>query len=251
MGDDFGVGWRREHPLHNVCVDGFYMGKYEVTQGQYDEVTGDTPSDNHSFFTNTEDYPVIRVSWSDTQHFIKELNKRGSISYRLPTEAEWEFAARGRGEKKKFAGGEKIDELAWFRQNSDDSYDPEKWDKKDEKDNPINYFTTEEYRENSKNSLVHTVGTKRPNSIGIYDMSGNVWEWCNDWFEEEYYNNSPKNNPKGPGNGSARILRGGSWYSMDWDTRCSVRFHHAPDFKNSSVGFRLILPGPKKDLAAN
>ncbi len=247
MGDDFGEGWRREHPLHDVCVDGFYIGQFEVTQGQYKEITGETPSDNHSIFTNTDDYPVIRVSWTDAQHFIEELNKRSSIDYRLPTEAEWEFAARGRGLKQKYSGGENVDELAWYRINSDDSYDPKTYDKKDEDGNPIDYFTTEEYREKAKNSMIHKVGTKGANSIGIYDMSGNVWEWCSDWYEEKYYRNSPKKNPQGPDDGSKRIMRGGSWYSMDWDTRCSVRFKHEPDFKNGSVGFRLVLSGPKKE----
>lgn len=246
MGDASGIGWRRERPVHQVCIDGFYIGKYEVTQGQYEEITGETPSDNHSLFSDTDDYPVIRVSWSDAQRFIEELRRKSSLDYRLPSEAQWEFAARGRVEKFKFSGSDILAQVAWYRLNSDRNYDPETFNKKDKDGKPVDYFSTQEYRNRSKNSLIHKVGTKAPNGLGIYDMSGNVWEWCSDWYEEKYYKKSPRNNPQGPDSGSTRVLRGGSWNSMDWDARCSVRFNHEPNFKNSSVGFRLVLPGPKK-----
>ncbi|MBA4348368.1 MAG: hypothetical protein C0415_00040 [Thermodesulfovibrio sp.] len=165
---------------HEVCVDDFYIGKYEVTQGQWKAIMGDNPS---RFEDCGDNCPVESVSWDDVQEFINKLNQKTEKNYRLPTEAEWEYAARSGGKNEKWAGTSNQSELgeyAWYRENSGDK--------------------------------THPVGQKKPpNGLGIYDMSGNVWEWVSDWFDVNYYKNSPKDNPKGPSSGSYKALRGGSW----------------------------------------
>jgi len=148
MGDTFGDGKKDEKPSHKVCVNDFYLGIYEVTQGQWEKVMGNNPSS----FKKGNNYPVERVSWEDVQQFIHRLNSQTGRKYRLPTEAEWEYAARSGGKQEKYAGTNQEGELkeyAWFTANSD--------------------FQT------------HPVGQKRPNGLGIYDMIGNVSEWCADW----------------------------------------------------------------------
>ena len=175
MGDIFDDGRLDQKPAHEVCVDGFYMGKYEVTQGQWKIIMGNNPS----HLNKNDNYPVDRVSWNDAQEFIAKLNKRSNKIYRLPTEAEWEYAARSCGQKEKYAGTnneEEVGEYAWNSTNTEDT---------------------------------QPVGLKKPNHIGLYDMSGNVWEWVQDWYAEGYYKISPKKNPTGPSTGKWRVLRGG------------------------------------------
>ncbi len=169
-----------EKPIHTVTISSFFMDKTEVTQGQYRKVMGKNPS----YFSGCDDCPVEKVTWHDANVYAKKVGKR------LPTEAEWEYAARGGVEtngsssQTKYAGSNNIKDVAWYEGNS--------------------------------GSKTHPVGQKDPNELGLYDMSGNVWEWCSDWYDSGYYKNSPKNNPKGPNSGTDRVLRGGSWHYYDF-----------------------------------
>jgi formylglycine-generating enzyme required for sulfatase activity len=204
MGDTFGDGSPNEKPVHEVCVDDFFIGKYEVTQGQWREIMGKNPSRSKDCGDNC---PVERLSWNDLQEFIKKLNQKTGKKYRLPTEAEWEYAARSGGKREKYSGGDDVDAVAWYSSNS--------------------------------GNKIHPVGTKSPNGLEIYDMSGNVWEWVTDWYAPEYYNNSPRNNPEGPDSGSSRVLRGGSWSYGAWSTRSARRLRSDPDLGLIGSGFRV------------
>ena len=208
MGDQFGDGSSDEKPVHKVRVHGFYMGKYEVTQGQWRAIMGANPSG----FKKGDNYPVERVSWDDAQKFIRKLNRKTGKNFRLPTEAEWEFTARSGGKKEKYAGSDSADEVAWYG-----------------------------YEKSGEST--HPKGEKKPNGLGLYDMSGNVWEWCSDWYGENYYNDSPRDNPKGPSSGSLRVIRGGSWGYSPRYVRAAYRRRYAPGGRDGSLGFRLVLPG--------
>ncbi len=199
-------GGSDEKPIHTVTLDDFYIAKTEVTQAQYREVMGKNPSD----FSGCDDCPVESVSWKDIQKFLQKLNKMTGEHYRLPTEAEWEYAARGGNKSRgyEYAGSNQIDAVAWYRDNS--------------------------------NSKTHPVGQKQANELGLYDMTGNVWEWCNDWYADDYYERSPQNNPEGPSSGSYRVLRGGSWDNDARYCRVAYRSRYAPDFRDYSFGFRLV-----------
>lgn len=211
MGDLWGDGDSDEKPVHEVCVDDFYIGKHEVTQGQWKEIMGNNPS----YFKDCGDNcPVEQVSWNDAQDYIKKLNRKTGKNYRLPTEVEWEYAARSGGKKEKWAGTSSESELgeyAWYRGNS--------------------------------GSKTRPVGQKRPNGLGIYDMSGNVWEWVGDWYHEKYYQYSPKDNPKGPGEDwrdlKSRVVRGGSWGSFPGGVRAAGRCRNYPVDRGSGLGFRI------------
>lgn len=204
MGDTFGDGESDEKPVHEVCVDDFYMGKYEVTQGQWKAIMGNNPS----YFKDCGDNcPVEQVSWNDIQEFTNKLNQKTGKNYRLPTEAEWEYAAKSGGKNEKYAGSNDIDSVAWYSSNS--------------------------------GSKTHPVGQKQPNGLGIYDMSGNVWEWVQDWYDEKYYKNSPKNNPKGASSGEDRVLRGGSWIDGARNARSANRGWGNPVDRDDFNGFRV------------
>ncbi|PJC87469.1 hypothetical protein CSW98_06130 [Vibrio sp. HA2012] len=204
MGDIFGVGYDTELPVHEVCVDDFYMGKYEVTQTQWQAVMGDNPSDHQG-----SSQPVENVSWKEVNRFIDKLNQKSGKKYRLPTEAEWEYAARSGGKDEKYAGSNNaVADISWFKINS--------------------------------NNRPHSVGQKRPNGLGLYDMSGNVWEWCQDGFDERYYADSPRKNPQGYTKGSLRVSRGGSWLSDQSEQRTTRRNMHGDDDKSNNIGFRLV-----------
>lgn len=211
MGDTFGDGGSDEKPVHEVCVDDFYMGKYEVTQGQWKAVMKKNPS---HFKDCGDNCPVEQVSWSDAQDFINKLNQKTVKKYRLPTEAEWEYAARSGGKNEKWAGTRnesKLGDYAWYESNS--------------------------------GSETHAVGQKKPNGLGIYDMCGNVWEWVQDWYDKDYYKNSPKNNPMGPSSGKEKVLRGSSWGGgPQIDVRASYRGGDKPSRRDGDNGFRLVLP---------
>jgi formylglycine-generating enzyme required for sulfatase activity len=207
MGDTFGDGFDWEKPVHEVCIDDFYIGKYEVTQKQWMAVMGSNPS---IFKSCGDNCPVENVSWDDAQDFINKLNEMTGGKYRLPSEAEWEYAARSGGKNEKYAGtsdpGE-LEDYAWFEDNS--------------------------------GRKTHPVGKKRPNGLGIYDMSGNVWEWVKDHFDEAYYEQSPRRNPRGPESGTGRVNRGGGWGSDARHIRAAHRGNDMSDVKGSGIGFRL------------
>jgi sulfatase modifying factor 1 len=199
-----------EKPAHRVQVSDFYIGKFEVTQDQWVAVMKDNPSS----FKNCGKCPVESVSWDDVQYFIKRLNQVTGRNYRLPTEAEWEYAARG-GAKSlgdKFSGGPSLNYVGWYKDNSSSKTQP--------------------------------VGGKEPNELGIYDMSGNVWEWCQDWYDQNYYVGRPSLdvNPQGAATGTYRVSRGGSWYFLAAFCRVADRYWYAPDYRSFYRGFRLALP---------
>lgn len=193
-----------EKPVHQVTLSNYNIGKYEVTQDLWQAVMGSNPS---NFKGNRK--PVECVSWNDCQTFISKLNSLTGKRFRLPTEVEWEFASRGgtmsRGYK--YSGSNTVGNVAWYSDNS--------------------------------GSTIHDVGTKSANELGIYDMSGNVWEWCSDWHGN--YSSSSQTNPIGPSSGSHRVLRGGSWNFSAWSCRSSNRYGWTPDIGLSSLGLRLVL----------
>ncbi|MBR6031078.1 MAG: formylglycine-generating enzyme family protein [Bacteroidaceae bacterium] len=199
-----------EKPVHQVLVSSFSIGQTEVTQGLWQAVMGSNPS----YFSGST-RPVERVSWNDCQTFITKLNQLTGKTFRLPTEAEWEYAARG-GNKSQgytYSGSNTIGNVAWYYDNSYalGSSNP-------------NYGT-------------QTVATKAPNELGIYDMSGNAFEWCQDWYGS--YSSSSQTNPAGPTSGSYRVIRGGSWISSPAYCRVADRDCDTPSRAYNSLGFRL------------
>jgi len=210
MGDPLIQGGPEEKPVHEVCMNDFYIGKYEVTQEQWINIMRSNPS---HFSSCGDDCPVENVSWNDVQDFISRLNKEsGGSKYRLPTEAEWEYAARSGGKRERYSGGDVLADVAWFSDFGGDISD----------------------------RRTKPVGDKRPNGLGIYDMSGNVWEWTNDWYASDYYSNSPRNNPTGPSSGDRRVLRGGSFGVGNFDVRTSYRNYLTPGYRSGGIGFRLL-----------
>ncbi len=192
-----------EKPIHYVTLSSFKIAKYETTLAQWQQVMGSNPSGRKDCM----DCPVTAVSWDDIQTFIKKLNVQSGKNYRLPTEAEWEYAARGGAKSKKFeyAGSNDFNVVAWTYANSGPN--------------------------------THPVGQKEANELGLYDMSGNVFEWCNDWYDENYYGKSPENNPKGPATGQHRVFRGGSVASQP--ARSRVAYRNPFRLGYGTLGFRL------------
>ena len=193
-----------EKPAHQETLSSYYIGETEVTQELWEAVMGSNPSTYKG-----AKHPVERVSWNDCQDFIRKLNAKTGRQFRLPTEAEWEYAARGGNKSKgyKYSGSNEIDKVAWYGNNS--------------------------------GGTTHDVGRKSPNELGLYDMSGNAWEWCEDWYGA--YSSSSQSDPKGPSSGSNRVCRGGSWFSLARDCRVSYRNFHSPGFTNFNLGLRLAL----------
>ena len=196
-----------EKPTHRVTLtNDYYIGKYEVTQALWQTVMGNNPS-----MFKGDNLPVEQVSWDDCQEFISKLNHITGKMFRLPTEAEWEYAARGGNKSRgyQYSGSNNLSDVAWFRDNS--------------------------------GSKTHAVGTKQPNELGIYDMSGNVWEWCQDWFGK--YKRSSQVNPTGANSGSGRVLRGDGWFSFSFARlgRSSCRYCYTPDYSVNHLGLRLVL----------
>ncbi len=218
MGDTRGEGSSNELPTHQVTLSSFIIGKYEVTQAEYQAVMGTNPSQ----FSGS-DKPVEQVTWNNAVEYCNARSiQEGLIpcyntstwacdfsanGYRLLTEAEWEYAARGATNNPDYlyAGSNDIASVAWYSGNS--------------------------------GNITHAVGSKAPNSLGIYDMSGNVWEWCNDWYGS--YSSSAQSDPVGPATGSYRVIRGGSWYISAPSCRVAYRYLYSPTFSYYFIGFRL------------
>jgi len=213
-----------EKPTHRVTLSTYYIGETEVTQALWQAVMGNNPS-----YWKGSNLPVEEVSWEDCQSFVRELNRMTGKNFRLPTEAEWEFAARG-GNKStgcKYSGSNTLDDVGWYWKNSGDKY----WSGTD---------SDRDFKKISNNNCrSHIVKTKKPNELGIYDMSGNVWEWCQDWFGN--YSSSPQTNPTGPTSGSYRVHRGGSWINDAGGCRVSDRAFPPPSRRDCNLGLRLVL----------
>ncbi len=190
-------------PIHEVTIAGpFYLGKYEVTQGEWKAVTGSNPSR----FEGDDRLPVENVSWDDCQEFIAKLNgRKDGYAYRLPSEAEWEYACRA-GTTGDYAG--ELDEMAWYRNNS--------------------------------GNKTHPVGKKKPNAWGLYDMHGNVWEWCQDRYHKNYNGAPTDGTAWEAGSDNERILRGGSWCDSAYYCRSANRLCNSPVVRDNYVGFRLV-----------
>lgn len=221
MGDDNGE-YDDEKPAHRVRVSGFWMGRFQVTQRLWQAVMKGNPSEFKG-----ERRPVEQVSWDDAQEFLRTLNALPDVqafvcqleppgaAFRLPTEAEWEYAARGGkySQDYKYAGSDRAKQVAWHKANSGDE--------------------------------THEVGLLLPNELNLHDMSGNVWEWCQDWFSGEYYaachQQGVAENPQGPDSGEYRVLRGGSWFFDLLDCRAVFRLYDPPVYRDVSIGFRLVL----------
>lgn len=195
-----------ESPVHTVTLSGFNIGKYEVTQAQWKAVMGNNPSN----FLGCDNCPVENVSWNDVQDFIRKLNAQTGKNYRLPTEAEWEYASKGGKQSRgyNYSGSNDLGSVAWNTDNS--------------------------------GSKTHAAGGKQANELGIYDMSGNVWEWCSDWYGN--YNSYSETNPTGASSGQSRVLRGGSWINYANYCRTANRSRNYPDYRDINYGFRLVLP---------
>ncbi len=205
-----------EQNVRRVTVDGFYIGMLEVTQSQWEKVVGTSiyqqksKAGGDSTPGTGPDYPMYYVSWDEAMEFCRLLSNKTGRTYTLPTEAQWEYAARGgnKNEGAKYAGSNMIDAVAWYTDNS--------------------------------GSSTHIVGSKRANALGIYDMSGNVWEWCKDWYTSSYVSYDT-NNPVGPSSGSARVRRGGSRSNSASYCRVADRNYFSPGYRKFNLGFRVVL----------
>ncbi|MEO5332168.1 MAG: SUMF1/EgtB/PvdO family nonheme iron enzyme [Magnetococcus sp. YQC-5] len=200
MGDQFGDGDEEEQPVHPVKLAGFWLGKYPVTQQEWQAVMGENPA----HFQNGDRYPVENISWHDAQLFVTQLNKLGDRQYRLPTESEWEYAARSGGKRERYAGGEHLNSLAWY---------------------------------SNINGSTQPVGQKAANGLGLYDMSGNVFEWVQDGKKE--YVSELRSNPVEGGDAPERVNRGGSWFTSARYVRCTFRNGNTPEFRSYAIGVRL------------
>ena len=200
--------WKNQTPVHSVTLSDYYIGQTEVTQELWKAVMGNTPS----YFKGDCNLPMDYVSWNDCQEFIKKLNRLTGKNFRLPTEAEWEYAARGGSKSRgyKYSGSNDADSVGWWYSG---------W--------------------RGIESKSYLVAQKQPNELGLYDMSGNVYEWCQDWYGK--YPSYSQANPKGASMGELRVLRGGSWYFSDVHMENTWRLGRTPDCRGTSYGLRLAL----------
>jgi formylglycine-generating enzyme required for sulfatase activity len=199
-------GDNNERPVHHVTVSSFYISKYLVTQAQWQAVMGDNPSSN-----KCDNCPVDNITWDEAQAYCQKKSELIGLTCRLPTEAEWEYAARGGNKSNAFiySGSNNIADVAWYDGNAGGS--------------------------------THPVGQKQPNELGLYDMTGEAWEWCRDWYDESYYRYSPSQNPQGASEGSLRIIRGGSWRSSPQGCRAVGRNYDLPDYRSSGISLRIVV----------
>jgi len=206
-----------EQNVRRVTVDGYYIGMLEVTQEQWEKVVGTSVTQQRNKANSSwsmagvgPTYPMYYVSWEEAMEFCRLLSQKTGKTYTLPTEAQWEYAARGgkNPDGTKYSGSNMIDVVGWYKDNS--------------------------------GSSTHPCGTKRANSLGIYDMSGNVWEWCKDWYSNSYLSYDT-NNPVGPSSGSSRVFRGGSWYDSASFCRVASRGNFSPGSRDADLGFRVVL----------
>ena len=203
--DDDTEAWDNERPQHAVTLSDFYIGETEVTQALWKAVMSSNPSSDFV----SDKLPVEKVSWEDCQTFLTKLNEMTGQTFRMPTEAEWEYAARG-GKKSQgcqYSGSNDINLVAWYENNSENK--------------------------------THEVGTKTANELGLYDMTGNVWEWCQDWNGD--YSSEAQTNPTGPEMGSYRVYRGGGWADGAWYCRVSYRGNSSPSNRCVDLGLRLVM----------
>ena len=205
-------------PAHEVTItQGFYLGKYEITQGQWEAVMGTTPWSNQGQVLEDPDCPASYLSWEDVHQFVQRMNTTAEDSlYRMPTEAEWEFACRAATTTIWSFGDDaaQLGEYAWFRANTSDGGE----------------------------GYAHQAGTRQPNPWGLYDMHGNMAEWVQDWYAP--YSEENQEDPQGPPSGSERVFRSGYYYILAPYTRSAFRYHYAPDYRGDGVGARLLRMGP-------
>ncbi len=203
-----------ERPQHRVRITKpFYLGVHEVTQEQYEQVMGKRPWSGQSYVKSGADYPATYVSWEDAVAFCEKLSAKEGCTYRLPTEAEWEYACRA-GSTTQFSFGDDrlaLGNHAWYYENAG----------------------------NTNQVYARGVGRRKPSGWGLYDVHGNVWEWCSDWYAEDYYNESPVDDPTGASSGEGRVLRGGSWGNDPWLSRSAYRFRLTPGLRDCGTGFRV------------
>jgi len=267
MGDTFGDGEGDEKPVHEACVDDFYMGKHETTVEQFRrfvDATGyRTDAEKNAggvsgcwaldlndkekawnwrswanwrnpnkYQDNRDDHPVACISWSDAAAYAQWASTKSGKRYRLPTEAEWEYAARGGTQDRNYWGNDK-DNACTFANVADLTKLPNgsQWNDKHECSDGF--------------AFASPVGRFRANSFDLHDMMGNVWEWCQDWYGDKYYSASGRNNPGGPDSGQYHVLRGGSWDIKPWNVRAASRDGFIPTNRNGYYGFRLVLPAPR------
>jgi formylglycine-generating enzyme required for sulfatase activity len=206
MGDTMNQGIQNEQPVHQVILDDFYIARFPVTQSQWSVLIKENPSKfKHA------DHPVEQVTWLDASDFAQILSQAAqkNVHFMLPTEAQWEYAARSGGLDDLFAGGDDIDAVAWYEANSRGSTQP--------------------------------VGQKEPNGLGLCDMSGSVWEWCRDTYQADAYRHHGRYNPIVESSGADRVIRGGSWNLDAWSSRCARRSSLRDDCFGPGLGFRLIM----------
>ena len=215
MGDYFDEGEANERPVHRVQLDAFYMDVHEVTVGQFREFVQQSGYkyggnwDSVARYSPGDDYPMVNVSWNEATAYAKWAGKR------LPTEAEWEYAARGGLVGKRYSWGDD-ESLARDYANYDGTDGKDKWE------------------------YCSPVGSFAANGYGLYDMAGNVWEWCQDWYDGDYYSSSPATNPPGPDTGTLRVLRGGFWNLSTLSLRVAYRNYRNPTYRSYNYGFRCV-----------
>jgi sulfatase modifying factor 1 len=256
--DDEADRFSNEGPQHPVRISrDFRMASHEVTRGQFAafvretgyQTEGEKGGGNNVGFNaatgkfevdakynwrnpgypQTDDHPVVLVTWNDAKAFCEWLSRRDNRSYRLPTEAEWEYACRG-GTTTRYWNGDNQEGLAKIANVGDGTLKQRYGD-----------WSSETITARDGQVFTAPVGSFPANAFGLHDMHGNVWEWCADWYDSDYYKDSPAADPQGPNSGSSRVLRGGSWVNVPLCVRCAFRHLFTPDFRDLSVGFRVVL----------